>query len=214
MIVAKTGHLVIATQTNYMLVRLTALHQLEISKVYSICNSPTQLDDTTILILFSTLAAVGKVETYSTPTISVWRVNIPEFPTWVFQPYQGIFRDGARQQQTEFCKSPKSFFLPLRWLGLEGEVQSDDNEVTIAFGQLLLFFFAARVVIKAAHSAAAAQRLDREFLAYSTLHAWQGVAILRVFGLYTGTDQTTKVLLMSDAGKALWDFSDLEPADK
>lgn len=214
MIQAKTGHLVIATQTHYVLVRLTALQQLEISKVYSICDSPTQLDDTVILVLFSTLAAVGKVETYPTQTVGVWRVNIPQFPTWVFQPYQAVFRDGARQQQTELCKSRKSFFLPLRWLGLEGEVQSDDNDVTVAYGQLLLFFFAARVFVKAAHSASAAQRLDREFLVYSALRAWQGVAIPSIFGMYTGTDQTTKMLLMSDAGKALRDFNDLEPADK
>jgi hypothetical protein len=46
---------------------------------------------------------------------------------------------------------------------------------------------------KIAHGVAAAQRLDREFLAYLALCTWQGVAIARIFGLYMRTDQTTKV---------------------
>ncbi|KAJ6493273.1 hypothetical protein C8R45DRAFT_1095777 [Mycena sanguinolenta] len=188
MIQANNGHLVVATQTQYV--------RLEISKVYSIRNSPTQLEDTAILILFCTLAAANQVTIYP-------------------QPYQGVFRDGARQQQIEFCKPRKSFLLsPLCWLCLEGEVQSAANDVSIAFGQLRLFFLAARVVAKIAHGVAATQRLDREFVAYSALRTWQGVAIPRVFGLYMGTNQMTKVLLMSDAGKALRDFSDPEPSDK
>ncbi|KAJ7026399.1 hypothetical protein C8F04DRAFT_901864, partial [Mycena alexandri] len=70
------------------------------------------------------------------------------------------------------------------------------------------------VVAKIAHGSAATHRLDREFLAYSALRTWQGVAIPRIFGMYTSTDKTTKVLLMSDAGKTLRDFGDLEPAEK
>jgi hypothetical protein len=213
MIQAENGHLVVTTQTQYVLVRLMPSLQLEISKVYSIRDSPTQLEDTAILVLFCTLAAAEQVTTYPQET-EVWRVHIPQFPTWVLQPYQGVFRDGARQQQTKFRKPRKSFSLPLSWLGLEGEVRSAANDVSIAHGQLLLFFLAARVVAKIAHGVAAAQRLDREFLAYSALRTWQGVAIPRIFGLYMSTDQTTKVLLMSDAGKALRDFSDLKPADK
>ncbi|KAF8152009.1 hypothetical protein K438DRAFT_1987961 [Mycena galopus ATCC 62051] len=183
-------------------------------KVYSIHNSPTQLEDTAILVLFCTLAAAEQVTIYP-QAIEAWRVQIPQFPTWVLQLYQGVFRDGARQQQTEFCKPRKSFLVPpLSWLDLEGEVQSAANDVSIAHGQLLLFFLATRVVVKIGHGVAAAQRLDREFLAYSALCTWQGVAIPRIFGLYMGTDQTTKVLLMSDAGKALRDFNDLEPANK
>lgn len=211
MVAAHTGHVVISTQTEYVLVRLTGSLQLEMSKVYQIHNSPTQLDDAVMLVLFSTLAAVNKMTIYPSAT-AVRRVIIPQFPTWLFQPYQGVFNHGARRHQTNFCK-PRKSFLPLCWLGLEGEVQSADNDVTVAYGQLLLFFFAASVVVKTAHSTAAAQRLDREFLAYSVLRAWQGVAIPRVFGMYTGTDQT-KVLLMSDAGQTLREFSDLEPADK
>ncbi|KAJ6454723.1 hypothetical protein C8R47DRAFT_221872 [Mycena vitilis] len=61
---------------------------------------------------------------------------------------------------------------------------------------------------------AASRRLDQEFLAYSALRTWKGVAIPRIFGMYTSTDEMTKVLLMSDAGKTLRDFGDLEPAEK
>ncbi|KAJ7714829.1 hypothetical protein DFH07DRAFT_974358 [Mycena maculata] len=209
MIQAENGHLVVTTQTQYVLVRLRPSLQLEISEVYSIRNSPTQLEDIAILVLFCTLATAGQGTSYPQQT-EVWRVHIPQFPTWVLQPYQGVFWDGARKQQTKFCKPRNSFLLPLSWLGLEGEVQLAANDVSITHGQLLLFFLAAHVVAKIAHGVAAAQRLDREFLAYSALRTWQGVAIPRIFGLYMSTDQTTKVLLMSDAGKALRDFSDLD----
>ncbi|KAJ7712221.1 hypothetical protein B0H16DRAFT_1744432 [Mycena metata] len=91
---------------------------------------------------------------------------------------------------------------------------STANGVSIAHGQLSSFFLATRVVVKIARGVAATQRLDREFLAYSTLRTWQGVAIPRMFGMYTSTDEKTKVLLMSDAGKTLRDFSDLKPVEK
>jgi hypothetical protein len=182
MIQNENGHLVVTTQTQYVLVRLPSL-QLEISKIYSIHNSPTQLEDTVILVLFCTLAAAEQMTTYPQAT-EAWRVHITQFPTWMLQPYQGVFWDGAWQQQTEFCKPRKSFLLsPLSWLGLEGEVQSAANDVSIAHGQLLLFFLAARVVAKSAHGVAAVRRLDREFLAYSALRTWQGVSIPRIFGL-------------------------------
>ncbi|KAJ7217643.1 hypothetical protein B0H12DRAFT_1153433 [Mycena haematopus] len=213
MIQAKTGHLVVATQTQYILVRLIPSLQLEISKVYSIRDSPTQLEDMAILVLFCTLAVAERVGTYPQET-KPWRVYIPQFPTWMLQPHQGVFYDGAQQQQIEFRNPRKSFLLPLSWLALEGEVHSAANDVSVAFGQLRLFFIAARIVAKIAHGVAATQRLDREFLAYSALRDWQGVAIPRIFGMYISTDQTTKVLLMSDAGKALQDFKNLELADK
>lgn len=213
MIEADNGHVVVTTQTQYVLVRLSTSLQLEISDIYRIRDSPTQLDDMVILVLFCTLSALSQEIIYPAGP-EVRRVHIPQFPTWVLRPYQGVFWDGARQQQTKFCKPRKSSFLPLSWLGLEGEVLSIANDVSVARGQLLLFFLAARVVAKIAHSVAASQRLDREFLAYSALRTWQGVAIPRIFGIYTSTDETTKVLLMSDAGKTLRDFGDLEPAEK
>ncbi|KAJ7082271.1 hypothetical protein B0H15DRAFT_758575, partial [Mycena belliarum] len=94
------------------------------------------------------------------------------------------------------------------------EVVSSANDVSVARGRLLLFFLAACVVAKIAHGSAATHRLDREFLAYSTLRTWQGVAIPRIFGIYTSADEKTKVLLMSDAGTTLRDFSDLDPTEK
>ncbi|KAF8170627.1 hypothetical protein K438DRAFT_1982510 [Mycena galopus ATCC 62051] len=55
--------------------------------------------------------------------------------------------------------------------------------------QLSPFFSAVSVVVKA-HSAAAAQRLDREFIAYSVLRAWQGA--LQDFSDLKRTDRHTR----------------------
>ncbi|KAJ7090920.1 hypothetical protein B0H15DRAFT_249338 [Mycena belliarum] len=182
-----TGHVVVATQTKYVLIRLSDTLQLETSEIFDVRGSPTQLDDMVTLVLFCTLAALGQVNTYRVP-VQVQRVCIPQFPAWVFRPYQGVFWDGAQQEQTEFCKPRKLSLLPLSWLRLEGEVVSSANDVSVARGRLLLFFLAACVVAKIAHGSAATHRLDREFLAYSTLHTWQGVAIPRIFGIYTSAD--------------------------
>ncbi|KAJ7090924.1 hypothetical protein B0H15DRAFT_948674 [Mycena belliarum] len=131
-----TGHVVVATQTKYVLIRLSDTLHLETSEIFDVRGSPTQLDDMVTLVLFCTLAALG------------------QFPAWVFRPYQGVFWDGAQQEQTEFCKPRKSSLLPLSWLRLEGEVVSSANNVSVARGRLLLFFLAACVVAKIAHGSA------------------------------------------------------------
>ncbi|KAJ6454724.1 hypothetical protein C8R47DRAFT_221876 [Mycena vitilis] len=90
MIEADNGHVVVTPQTQYVLVRLSASLQLEISDIYRIRDSPTQLDDMVILVLFCTLSALSQETSYPAGP-EVWRVHIPQFPTWVLQPIRAFF---------------------------------------------------------------------------------------------------------------------------
>ncbi|KAJ7190501.1 hypothetical protein GGX14DRAFT_483096 [Mycena pura] len=211
MITTETGHAIMATQDEYVL--------LEVSPVYRVRGSRalTQAADMAALSLFYTFAAIRRGFVYPPSNTSVvWSVRIPEFPPAIFQPYQGVFLDKGLTERTKLgaISKFKGSILPLRWLGLYGNVQCTGNDVTVADGFLYLFFLAARVVAKTAHAPSAARRLEHEFRAYSALRSLQGVAIPRFLGLYISEDQDKTVLLTSHAGKSLRDFGELQHAQR
>src|ERR1700761_2260375 len=128
MITAETGHAVIATQDEYVLLRLTETYQLEISPVYQVRGSEglTQAADMTVLSLFYTFAAIRRGFVYPPSNdFVIWSVRIPEFPPAIFQPYQGVFLDKGLTDRTKLgaFSKPKGTILPLRWLGFYGNVQ-------------------------------------------------------------------------------------------
>ncbi|KAJ7437503.1 hypothetical protein FB451DRAFT_1378575 [Mycena latifolia] len=200
-----TGHAIICTQTQYAMLRLTPEFQLEISPVYKVRGSATQVTDTSTLVLFYTHAALRAGATYpraSSASIAM-RVTLPAFPTSVSQPYEAL-RSKSRGS-----------FLRLPWVRFDGDVQSSSNDVTIAYGRLILFFVASRrLVAKTAYAPAATQRLVCEYDAYIAMRTLQGVAIPKVIGIFTTKDGKHTVLMMSYAGEALTAFSELERRDK
>lgn len=215
MISTDTGHAIICTQEQYVMLRVTDSLQLEISPVYVVRESVTQAMDMTLLVLFYTHAALRVGMTYAPATgIAAMRVTLPAFPTSVFQPYEGEFRGGIIGRTKLISKSRASFFA-LPWVRFDGDVQSSSNDVTIAYGHLVFLFFASRTLVaKTAHGLSATQRLGREYNAYAVMRTLQGVVIPKVIGMYTTTDGKNTVLMMSYAGKALRAFSELEPRDK
>ncbi|KAJ7189300.1 hypothetical protein GGX14DRAFT_485270 [Mycena pura] len=218
MITTETGHAVMATQDEYVLVRLTQTLQLEVSPVYQVRGSLTltQAADMTALSLFYTFAAIRKGYVYPplNNVVLCWHVWVQRFPSAIFQPYQGVFLDKGLTDRTKLgaISKSKGSILPLRWLGLYGNVQCTGNDVTVADGFLRLFFLAARVVAKTAHAPSAARRLEHEFRAYSALRSLQGESIPRFLGISEEKDKT--VLLTSHVGKSLRDFGELQAAQK
>jgi hypothetical protein len=215
MISTDTGHAIICTQEQYVMLRVTDSLQLEISPVYAVRESATQAMDTTLLVLFYTHATLRAGKTYALATgINAMRVTLPAFPTSVFRPYEGVFRGGVIGRTKLVSKSSGSFF-PLPWAWFDGNVRSNSNDVTIAYGRLILLFVASRsLVAKTAHGPSATQRLVREYNAYTAMRTLQGTAIPTVMGMFTTKDGKNTVLMMSHAGKALRTFSDLKPYEK
>ncbi|KAF8189254.1 hypothetical protein K438DRAFT_958726 [Mycena galopus ATCC 62051] len=217
MITTDTGHAIVCTQAQYVMLRVTDSLQLEISPVYAVRDSTTQVDDATPLVLFYTHAALRAGHTYAAAPatgITAMRVTLPAFPTSVFQPYEGVFRGGVIGRTKLVSKSSGSFF-PLPWAWFDGNVQSSSNDFTIAYGRLIFLFFASSsLVAKTAHSPSATQRLVHEYDAYAAMRAFQGAAIPKVIGMFETKNGGNTVLMMSYAGKALKTFSELEPRDK
>ncbi|KAJ7759728.1 hypothetical protein DFH07DRAFT_940064 [Mycena maculata] len=226
MVATRTGHSIICTQQQYVMIRLTDGFQLQISRVYQTRNSTTQSRDMAELVLFYAHSALGLGTKYpqgpglatGLNMLTSLRVTIPMFPTALFQPYEGIFRKSGLNHRTKLValtKSRSSFF-PLPWGRFDGDIQSPigGDDVTISHGRLVLLFLTARVVAKTAYGLSAVQRLDREFHAYAAMHSLQGVVIPRVVGLYTSKDENSMVLIMSYVGKPLETFGEFDPADR
>ncbi|KAJ6468729.1 hypothetical protein C8R45DRAFT_937932 [Mycena sanguinolenta] len=204
MLTYDVGHAVIGTQEHYVLVCLTASHQLEVSPVYRIRGSTTQADDMTELVLFYSHAAIctGARYPHIATSLTIGRVTVLAFPTWIFQPYEGLFRKGTLGYRTKLV------------LGFDGEIRSNSNSVTVAVGYLALSFFAVRVVVKTSHAPFAAKRLNQEFAVYCTLCTLQGVVIPKLIGLYMTMDNKSTVLMMSYTGQALREFTELELSER
>ncbi|KAJ7826124.1 hypothetical protein B0H14DRAFT_2596036 [Mycena olivaceomarginata] len=197
--------------------------QVKSSETSGIYSGPLGIDKESQSNLFSTLDTpppatlytlrAGK--TYAPATgITAMRVTLPAFPTSVFQPYEGVFRGGAIGRTKLVSKSSGSFF-PLPWAWFDGNVRSNSNHVTIAYGRLILLFVASRsLVAQTAHGPSATQRLVGEYNAYTAMRTLQGTAIPTVMGMFTTKDGKNTVLMMSHAGKALRTFSDLKPSEK
>ncbi|KAJ7816603.1 hypothetical protein B0H14DRAFT_1395097 [Mycena olivaceomarginata] len=216
MISTNTGHAVICTQEQYAMVRVTDTLQLELSPVYAVRDSATQARDVALLVLFYTHAALRAGQTYADARagITAMRIILPAFPTWVFEPYEGIFR-GGMIGRTKLVSKSRGSFLPLPWAWFDGDVRSSSNDVTIIQGRLvLLFVVSRRLIAKLAHGPSATQRLVREYNVYNAMRGLQGAAIPKMMGMYTSKDGKNTVLMMSYAGKALSAFSELEPGDK
>jgi hypothetical protein len=217
MIATHTGHAIVGTQERYIMLCVTDSLQLEISPVYAIRGSATQVEDMALLVLFYTHAALGAGKTYAAAPatgITALRVTLPTFPTSVFQPYEGEFRGGVMGRTKLVSKSSGSFF-PLPWARFDGDVQSSSNNVTIAYGRLTFLFVASRsLVAKTAHGPSATKRLVREYNAYAVMRTFQGAAIPKIMGMFTSEDRKNTVLMMSYGGKALEAFTELEPRDK
>ncbi|KAJ7710845.1 hypothetical protein B0H17DRAFT_1027764, partial [Mycena rosella] len=177
----------------------------------------TQATDAAILVLFYTHAALGAGKRYADAPargITAMRVTLPAFPTWVFQPHEGVFRGGIIGRTKLISKSRASFFT-LPWVRFDGDVQSSSNNVSITYGRLIFLFVASRgLIAKTAHGPTASQRLIREYNAYAAMRTLQGAAIPTVIGMFITKDGKNTVLMMSYAGKALRAFSELEPRDK
>ncbi|KAJ7121860.1 hypothetical protein C8R43DRAFT_1112120 [Mycena crocata] len=224
MVVTETGHAIICTQEQYVMLRLTPAFELEISRVYQIRNSSTQAMDMAELVLFYTHSALRLGTRYIHPTVSastattVLHVTLPSIPTALFQPYEGVFRQSGLKYCTKLVPLPESrpSLLPLPWVRFDGDVQSDTgcNGVTISHGHVLFLFLAARVVAKTACEPSAAQRLRHEFRAYAALRGLQGVEIPKVVGLFRRNDDNNLVLLITYAGKQLKTFAYLNPIDR
>ncbi|KAJ6552413.1 hypothetical protein DFH09DRAFT_1085898 [Mycena vulgaris] len=155
-ITTNTGHAIICTQEQYAMLRLTDALQLEISPVYATRGSIAQATDAAMLVLFYTHAVLGAGKRYADAPargITAMRVTLPAFPTWVFQPHEGVFRGGIIGRTKLISKSRASFF-PLPWVRFDGDVQSSSNNVSITYGRLIFPFVASRGLI-------ARQRTDR-----------------------------------------------------
>ncbi|KAJ7852929.1 hypothetical protein B0H14DRAFT_2759224 [Mycena olivaceomarginata] len=206
MMTTQTGHAIICTEELYAMLRLKDTLQLEISPVYAVRGSSTQGMDAAMLVLFYTHAALRAGKTYADafPTrITAMRVTLP--------PSEVVFRGGMIGRTTLISKSHGLF----PWVRFDGDVRSSSNDVTIAYGRLIwLFFTSCSLVAKAAHGPSATQRLVREHDVYGVMRALQGVAIPKMTGMFTTEDGRNTVLMMSYAGKALREFSELEPRDK
>ncbi|KAK7013592.1 hypothetical protein R3P38DRAFT_3207003 [Favolaschia claudopus] len=197
MIGSKTGHAIICTQVQYVMILLTDLLQLQISPVYAIRGSNTQAADAALLVLFYAHAALGAGTKYPRRSeVTAMHVTLPVFPTSVFQPYEG--RD-----------------LSPDLVSVRSDVHSSNNEVTITYGRLVFLFFASTTLIaKTAHGPSANQRLLREYDVYHALRLWQGVAIPKLVGVFVTGDGRNTVLLLSYTGKALKAFSELNLSEK
>ncbi|KAJ7731837.1 hypothetical protein DFH07DRAFT_781159 [Mycena maculata] len=225
MVAYDTGHAIMCTQDEYVMLRLTTDFQLEISRVYKTHTSATQASDMAELVLFYTHAALRagtrfsqKAQSTMSQVFTSMRVMVPAFPTALFQPYEAVFRDCGLSRRTQLIalpNNPRSLF-PFRWIRFDGELQfpSPGHDVSISHGSVLFFFLAARVVAKTAHDYRAARRLRHEFNAYARMRDLQGAVIPRVVGLYRRKDENKVVLLITYAGKPLKTFDDLPPLDR
>jgi hypothetical protein len=125
-----------------------------------------------------------------------------------------VFRGGIIGR-TKFISKSRASFSPLPWVRFDGDVQSSNNDVTIAYGHLIFLFVASRsLVAKTAHGPSATQRLVCEYNAYAAMRPLQGTAIPKMIGMFSTGDGKNRVLMMSYAGKALRAFSGLQPHDK
>ncbi|KAJ6552442.1 hypothetical protein DFH09DRAFT_1085926 [Mycena vulgaris] len=184
-ITTNTGHAIICTQEQYAMLRLTDALQLEISPVYATRGSIAQATDAAMLVLFYTHAVLGAGKRYvDAPArgITAMRVTLPAFPTWVFQPHEGVFRGGIIGRTKLISKSRASFF-PLPWVRFDGDVQSSSNNVSITYGRLIFLFVASRgLIANTAHGPTASQRRIREYNAYaamrtSSLPSWNCLTV-------------------------------------
>ncbi|KAJ7474562.1 hypothetical protein B0H11DRAFT_1330913 [Mycena galericulata] len=225
MVAYDTGHAIMCTQDEYVMLRLTTDFQLEISPVYKTHNSATQASDMAELVLFYTHSALSagtkfsqKSQRSTLRSFTSMRVMIPAFPTAVFQPYQAVFRDRGLIHRTQLIALPKPSrsVFPLPWVRFDGDMQPRiaGHDVSISHGSVLFLFLAARVVAKTAHGYSAARRLRREFNAYAAMNDLQGAVIPRLVGLYRRKDENSMVLLITYAGKPLQTFADLPRVER
>ncbi|KAJ6481809.1 hypothetical protein C8R45DRAFT_1150850 [Mycena sanguinolenta] len=218
-------HIVLSTQSHYVLLRLSPAYQLLVSRVYKINGSTTQLQDITDLVLFYAHAIVNPGVPYSQQPpgsitsanlVSALSINIPTFPASLFQPHLAFFRRGRRltHRATLFPVkgSTTTLFrfpaLPLRFHG-DGALNRADADVAILFGRLVFWkIVGARVGAKTATSPQAGKRLVREFKVYNVMHALQGSAIPTLVGLYNDNNGNA-VLVVSDVGAPVDTFKAL-----
>ncbi|KAF8215467.1 hypothetical protein K438DRAFT_1955439 [Mycena galopus ATCC 62051] len=224
MIAYDTGHAIMCTQDQYVLLRLTPDYQLEISRVYQTRHSTRQASDMAELVLFYTHSALSagtkfsQIRTTAIAPVTGLRVIVPSFPTHVFQPYEAVFRDHGLAHRTQLialAKGPRSLF-PLPWVHFDADTHSHilGHDVSISHGSILFLFLAARVVAKTAHGYPAIRRLRREFKAYAAMRDLQGAVIPKLVGFYRRKDDKSVVLLVTYAGTPLQNFGDLPDLDR
>ena len=88
------------------------------------------------------------------------------------------------------------------------------NDIVVTFGQLLFWLFKTQAVAKAVYSLERSERLHHEYDVYQCLYSLQGVGIPILYGLYYNNTDGSCVLILSNAGVGLSDFSILSLKDR
>ncbi|KAJ7452023.1 hypothetical protein FB451DRAFT_1283448 [Mycena latifolia] len=210
-------HIILATQEQYVLLLLDDSHQFCISRVYTILGSSTQARDMMELVLFYTHALFTRRPPYPPsrpPSVSVYRVTVPEFSPRLFQPHEALLRNGRLIHRAKLAILPR---IPGKPIPRPFSVQfhtshascRHEGDIVVSFGRLIFWLFDTRIVAKAAYQSSALDRLQHEFAVYEFLRALQGVVIPSLFGMYRNLSDGSSMLVTSYAGVTLKNFDTL-----
>ncbi|KAJ7440362.1 hypothetical protein FB451DRAFT_1300448 [Mycena latifolia] len=210
-------HIILATQEQYVLLLLDGSHQFRISRVYTILGSSTQARDMVELVLFYTHALLTRRPPYPPsrpPSVSVYRVTVPEFSPRLFQPHEALLRNGRLIHRAKLAILPP---IPGKPIPRPFSVQFHTShascrhggDIIVSFGRLIFWLFDTRIVAKAAYQSSALDRLQHEFAVYEFLRALQGMVIPSLFGMYRNLSDGSSMLVTSYAGVTLKDFDTL-----
>ncbi|KAF7328197.1 RIO-like kinase [Mycena venus] len=215
-------HIILATQEQYVLLLLDGSHQFCISRVYTILGSSTQARDMVELVLFYAHALLTRRPPYPPsrpPSVSVYRVTVPEFSPRLFQPHEALLCNGRLIHRAKLAILPR---IPGKPNPRPFSVQfhtshascRHEGDIVVSFGRLIFWLFDTHIVAKAAYQSSALDRLQHEFAVYEFLRALQGVVIPSLFGMYRNLSDGSSMLVTSYAGVTLKDFDTLYLKDR